>query len=168
MPEEGPPAAEEEEETMPDDIYLQDDARSSTAAAAGGADDDGFGADEQAMLAGGHAPSRWNRCRFCCRICRKMSSEKRHVREHIIKDHGLSMAEYEASYGDCEVHTEYFSCGICHAEVKHNHKNISLHLRNVHNESPDAYEQQFGRLVEEHAVIRGEEQQQQQQQRQLK
>ena len=159
MPEEGPPAAEEEEETMPDDMYLQDnDARSSTAAAAaaaGGVDDDGFGADEQAMLAGGHAPSRWNRCRFCCRICRKMSSEKRHVREHIIKDHGLSMAEYEASYGDCEVHTEYFFCGICHAEVKHNLKNISLHLHNVHNVSPPAYEQQFGRLVEEHAVIGG-------------
>ena len=155
MPEEGPPAAEEEEETMPDEMYLQDDARSSTAAAAaaGGADDDGFGADEQAMLAGGHAPSRWNRCRFCCRICRKMSSEKRHVREHIIKDHGLSMPEYENVYGDCEVHTEYFFCGVCHAEVKHNLKNISLHLHNVHNITPPAYEEQFGRLVEEHAVI---------------
>ena len=163
MPEEGAPAAEEE--AMPEDIYLQElgtaaaDARSSSsssaeaAAAAAAADDDGSAADEQAMLAGGHTPSRWNRCRFCCRICRKMSSEKRHVREHIIKDHGLSMPEYEASYGDCEVHTEYFFCGICHAEVKHNLKNISLHLHNVHNVTPPAYEEQFGRLAEEHAVI---------------
>ena len=145
---------------MPEDIYLQElgataDPRpssSSSAVAAVAADDDGS-ADEQAMLAGGHTPSRWNRCRFCCRICRKMSSEKRHVREHIIKDHGLSMPEYEASYGDCEVHTEYFFCGVCHAEVKHNLKNISLHLHNVHNISPPTYEEQFGRLVEEHAVI---------------
>merc|ERR1719237_1874010 len=72
IPEEGAPAAEEE--AMPEDIYLQElgataDPRpssSSSAVAAVAADDDGS-ADEQAMLAGGHTPSRWNRCRFCCR-----------------------------------------------------------------------------------------------------
>ena len=63
------------------------------------------------------------------------------------------MSEYDASYGNCEVHTEYFACGNCNTEVKQSLKNISLHLRNVHNFSPAAYEQQFVKLVKEHAVI---------------
>jgi hypothetical protein len=82
-----------------------------------------------------------------------MSSEKRHIREHIIKHHDLSMQDYESNYGDCEMHTEYFFCGVCHAEVKHNLKNISLHLQNVHNMTPQAYEDQFGRLAEDDAVV---------------
>ncbi len=111
--------------------------------------------DERAMLETGHTPSRWNRCRFQCYLCKKMSSEKRHIREHIIKHHGISMPDYEANYGDCEVHTEYFFCGVCHAEVKHNLKNISLHLNNVHNMTPAAYEDQFGRLAEDEVVLGG-------------
>ncbi len=83
----------------------------------------------------------------------KLSSEKRHVREHIIKVHGLSLPEYEAQYGDCEIHTEYFFCGVCHAEVKHNLKNISLHLQNVHNMSPGEYEQQYGAIPDEEAEM---------------
>ncbi len=43
------------------------------------------------LLDNGNQPSRWNRCRFQCAICLKLSSEKRHVREHIIKLHQLSM-----------------------------------------------------------------------------
>ena len=84
----------------------------------------------------GKKPSRWNKCRFRCAICGKLSSEKRHIREHIIKLHGLALPDYERQYGDCEIHTEYFFCGVCHAEVKHNLKNISLHLQNVHALSP--------------------------------
>ena len=104
---------------------------------------------DSGVLDDGKKPSRWNKCRFRCAICGKLSSEKRHVREHIIKFHSLSLPEYEAQYGDCEIHTEYFFCGVCHAEVKHNLKNISLHLQNVHAMSPAQYEQQYGTIPED-------------------
>jgi hypothetical protein len=104
------------------------------------------------LLDDGKKPSRWNKCRFRCAICGKLSSEKRHVREHIIKFHGLSLPEYEAQYGDCEIHTEYFFCGVCHAEVKHNLKNISLHLQNVHAMSPTQYEMSYGMIPEDEDV----------------
>ena len=93
------------------------------------------------------------RCRFQCAICLKLSSEKRQIREHVIRTHGYSMNEYEAQFGDCEIHTEYFFCGLCHSEVKHNLKNISLHLQNSHKMSPADYESQFGRMAEDEVVI---------------
>ena len=108
---------------------------------------------DSGLLDDGKKPSRWNKCRFRCAICGKLSSEKRHVREHIIKVHGLNLPDYEAQYGDCEIHTEYFFCGVCHAEVKHNLKNISLHLQNVHAMSPAQYEQQYGMIPEDEAEI---------------
>lgn len=40
---------------------------------------------DSGLLDDGKKPSRWNKCRFRCAICGKLSSEKRHVREHIIK-----------------------------------------------------------------------------------
>jgi hypothetical protein len=58
------------------------------------------------LVDNGNHPSRWNRCRFKCAICHKLSSEKRHIREHVVKAHGLAMPDYEAQYGDCEIHTE--------------------------------------------------------------
>ena len=71
----------------------------------------------------------------------------------------MSLPEYEAQYGDCEIHTEYFFCGVCHAEVKHNLKNISLHLQNVHAMSPAQYEVQYGSIPddEDENIIPGEE-----------
>ncbi len=107
------------------------------------------------LLDNGNQPSRWNRCRFQCAICHKLNSEKRHIREHVVKAHGMSMPEYESHYGDCEIHTEYFFCGVCHAEVKHNLKNISLHLNNVHQMTPQTYEAQFGRLPDDEVMIEG-------------
>ena len=104
---------------------------------------------DSGLLDDGKKPSRWNKCRFRCAICGKLSSEKRHVREHIIKFHGLSLPDYETQYGDCEIHTEYFFCGVCHAEVKHNLKNISLHLQNVHAMSPAQYEASYGMIPED-------------------
>ena len=86
-------------------------------------------------------------------ICLQLSSEKRHVREHIIKVHSLTLNDYESQYGECEIHTEYFFCGVCHAEVKHNLKNISLHLNNVHTMSPQQYELQFGRIADDDVII---------------
>ena len=56
-------------------------------------------------------------------------------------------------YGECEIHTEYFFCGVCHAEVKHNLKNISLHLGNVHNMTANQYEQQYGMIPDDEVVI---------------
>ena len=107
------------------------------------------------LLDEGKSPSRWNKCRFRCCLCKKLSSEKRIIREHIIKVHGLTLQDYESRYGECEIHTEYFFCGVCHAEVKHNLKNISLHLGNVHNMSPNQYEQQYGRISEDEVIIPG-------------
>ena len=98
------------------------------------------------LLDDGRTPSRWNKCRFKCQLCGKLSSEKRHVREHIVKIHGLTLQEYEATYGSCEIHTEYFVCLVCRAEVKHNLKNISLHLQNSHQMTANQYEDQYGRL----------------------
>ena len=93
------------------------------------------------------AGSKWNRCRFQCFICQKTSNEKRHIRDHIVKVHAISMVEYESQYGNCEVYTEYFFCGVCHAEVKHNLKNISLHLQNVHKLSTKDYEETYGGIT---------------------
>ena len=107
------------------------------------------------ILDEGKTPSRWNKCRFRCCLCKKLSSEKRIIREHIIKTHGLTLQDYESRYGECEIHTEYFFCGVCHAEVKHNLKNISLHLGNVHNMSPTQYEQQYGRIPDDEVIIPG-------------
>ncbi len=42
---------------------------------------------------------------------------------------------------------------MCHSEVKHNLKNISLHLNNVHHMSPQEYENQFGRLPDTKVVM---------------
>eukprot|EP00095_Tigriopus_kingsejongensis_P008992 maker-scaffold783_size97670-snap-gene-0.20 protein:Tk08992 transcript:maker-scaffold783_size97670-snap-gene-0.20-mRNA-1 annotation:"hypothetical protein HMPREF1544_09400" len=106
----------------------------------------------EALVDNGNQPSRWNKCRFQCAICQKLSSEKRHIRDHIVKAHGVAMPDYEATYGDCEVHTEYFFCAVCHAEVKHNLKNISLHLQNVHGLSPQDYEDKYGRVPDEPAI----------------
>ena len=65
--------------------------------------------------------------------------------------HGTSLDVLEAENGDCEVistpllrqdyfdvllpqiHTEYFFCAMCHAEVKHCHRNILMHLQRSHN-----------------------------------
>ena len=107
---------------------------------------------QSGLLDDGRTPSRWNKCRFKCQLCGKLSSEKRHVREHIVKVHGLSLQEYESTYGSCEIHTEYFVCAICRAEVKHNLKNISLHLQNSHNMNANQYEEQYGRLPEQDNV----------------
>ena len=51
------------------------------------------------LLDDGRTPSRWNKCRFRCQLCGKLSSEKRHVRDHITKVHGLNLSDYEATYG---------------------------------------------------------------------
>ena len=107
------------------------------------------------LLDEGKTPSRWNKCRFKCCLCKKFSSEKRIIREHIIKVHGLTLQDYEGRYGECEIHTEYFFCGVCHAEVKHNLKNISLHLGNVHSMNTNQYEQQYGRIPDDEVVIPG-------------
>ena len=107
------------------------------------------------ILDEGKTPSRWNKCRFRCCLCKKLSSEKRIIREHIIKVHSLTLQDYESRYGECEIHTEYFFCGVCHAEVKHNLKNISLHLGNVHNMSPNQYEQQYGRIPDDEILVPG-------------
>ena len=37
----------------------------------------------------------------------------------------------------------YFSCRICNGEVKHNYKNIMMHLQRSHQLTPAAYQQQF-------------------------
>ena len=114
---------------------------------------------DSGLLDDGKQPSRWNKCRFRCAICGKLSSEKRHIREHIIKFHGMSLPEYESEYGDCEIHTEYFFCGVCHAEVKHNLKNISLHLQNVHKMSPSEYELQYGVIPESEDLVMNDQHQ---------
>ena len=31
-----------------------------------------------------------------------------------------------------QVHTEYFFCSVCHAEVKHCHRNVLMHLQRSH------------------------------------
>ena len=30
------------------------------------------------------------------------------------------------------MHTEYFFCSVCHAEVKHCHRNVLMHLQRSH------------------------------------
>lgn len=108
---------------------------------------------DPSLLDDGRKPSRWNKCRFRCVLCGKLSGEKRHIREHIIKIHGMSLNDYEMQYGECEIHTEYFFCGVCHAEVKHNLKNISLHLQNVHSLTPQMYEEQHGPIPDDDVPI---------------
>jgi hypothetical protein len=76
--------------------------------------------------------SKWNKCRFVCHVCNKVANEKRHIRSHTLQAHATSLDLLEAEHGDCEVHTEYFFCAVCHAEVKHCHRNILMHLQRSH------------------------------------
>ena len=88
--------------------------------------------------------SKWNKCKFQCPICDKVSNEKRHIRSHTMSAHGMSLDVLEAENGDCEFHTEYFFCAVCHAEVKHCHRNILMHLQRSHNLTCAEYEAKFG------------------------
>jgi len=90
--------------------------------------------------------AKWNKCRFSCVLCEKVSNEKRHIRNHVASVHGTTLEEMEAEHGDCEIHTEYFFCAICHAEVKHCHKNIVMHLQRSHNSSLQVYEEKYGEM----------------------
>ena len=90
--------------------------------------------------------SKWNKCRFVCHICNKIANEKRHIRSHTLTAHGTSLDVLEAENGDCEVHTEYFFCAVCHAEVKHCHRNILMHLQRSHNMNTQDYEAKFGEM----------------------
>ena len=89
---------------------------------------------------------KWNKCKFQCPICDKISNEKRHIRSHTLSAHGISLDLLEAENGDCEIHTEYFFCAVCHAEVKHCHRNILMHLQRSHNLSTAEYEAKFGEV----------------------
>ena len=84
--------------------------------------------------------SKWNKCKFQCPVCDKISNEKRHIRTHTMSAHGMSLDVLEAENGDCEFHTEYFFCAVCHAEVKHCHRNILMHLQRSHNLTCAEYE----------------------------
>ena len=90
--------------------------------------------------------SKWNKCRFVCHICNKVANEKRHIRSHTLTVHGTSLDVLEAEQGDCEVHTEYFFCAVCHAEVKHCHRNILMHLQRSHNMNTQDYEAKYGEM----------------------
>jgi len=88
--------------------------------------------------------SKWNKCKFMCPVCNKVSNEKRHIRSHTMSAHSTSLDIIEAEYGDCETHTEYFFCAVCHAEVKHCHRNILMHLQRSHNLNTAEYEAKYG------------------------
>ena len=49
--------------------------------------------------------SKWNKCKFQCPMCDKISNEKRHIRTHTTSAHGISLDALEAENGDCEIHT---------------------------------------------------------------
>jgi len=88
--------------------------------------------------------SKWNKCKFMCPVCNKVSNEKRHIRSHALASHSTSLDILEAEHGDCETHTEYFFCAVCHAEVKHCHRNILMHLQRSHNLNTAEYEAKYG------------------------
>ena len=103
-----------------------------------------FGSTSEAVVV---EPSpKWNKCKFQCPICDKISNEKRHIRSHTMSVHGISLDVLEAENGDCEIHTEYFFCSVCHAEVKHCHRNILMHLQRSHNLSTAEYEAKYGEV----------------------
>ena len=100
---------------------------------------------------------KWNKCKFQCPICDKISNEKRHIRSHTMSVHGISLDVLEAENGDCEIHTEYFFCSVCHAEVKHCHRNILMHLQRSHNLSTAEYEAKFGEVEAGHVHTTSED-----------
>lgn len=79
-------------------------------------------------------------------MCDKVSNEKRHIRTHTMSAHSISLDALEAENGDCEIHTEYFFCAVCHAEVKHCHRNILMHLQRSHNLTTAEYEAKYGEV----------------------
>ena len=90
--------------------------------------------------------SKWNKCKFQCPLCPKLSNEKRHIRSHTLAAHATSLDMLEAEHGDCETHTEYFFCAVCHAEVKHCHRNILMHLQRSHSLTTAEYEAKYGEV----------------------
>merc|ERR1711962_775299 len=61
----------------------------------------------------------WNKCRFKCPLCEQESNEKKRIRQHTIREHGVSLEVLEQEHGECEIFTEFFVCGLCNREMKH-------------------------------------------------
>jgi len=70
-------------------------------------------------------------CQYKCALCDKTVEGWSSFWEHLRK-HKISVADYKAKYGSCEVKTVKFQCRICEKVMKHESNIIHKHLQMVH------------------------------------
>jgi len=61
----------------------------------------------------------YNQCKFTCKACpeEKYFTVPQALRMHLNGIHGFSRKEYEATYGNAETVTRYWTCLICNKRV---------------------------------------------------
>jgi len=70
-------------------------------------------------------------CVYKCALCNKTVEGWSSFWDHLRK-HKISVADYKAKYGQCEIETARFQCRICGKVVKHETNIIHKHLQWVH------------------------------------
>jgi len=70
-------------------------------------------------------------CLYKCALCEKSVEGWATFWEHLRK-HKISVADYKAKYGTCEIKTVKFQCRICLRVMKHESNIIHKHLQWVH------------------------------------
>ena len=87
----------------------------------------------------------YNQCKFTCKACpeEKYFTVPQALRMHLNGIHSLSRKEYEATYGNAETITRYWTCLICNKELKCQKGIIIQHLLNVHSMELVDYERQY-------------------------
>jgi len=77
-------------------------------------------------------------CQYKCALCDKTVEGWSSFWEHLRK-HKISVADYKAKYGSCEIKTVKFQCRICEKVMKHESNIIHKHLQMVHGISWSQY-----------------------------
>ena len=70
-------------------------------------------------------------CLYKCALCDKTVEGWSCFWEHLRK-HQISVADYKAKYGSCEIKTVKFQCRICEKVMKHESSTIHKHMQMIH------------------------------------
>ena len=84
--------------------------------------------------------SKWNRCRFECKICGKSSHSRAFIVSHITEEHGLTFHQYTADHPDLEVASCWLACRLCTGQVKFTKEAVAGHMRLSHGITIATYE----------------------------
>jgi len=81
----------------------------------------------------------WSRCIYKCSICMKTASNRRTLRQHVVRVHNMNYVSYVEEYGDTCVEGPKWTCLICSSCVNFTRDGIQKHL-STHQISLSKYE----------------------------